>query len=864
MGRYRRGHKNKNRGRKHSYGNTNGDSSASSLTEADWLLLEKYLLEYRSTAFKLHGGKAVSSWSRVGGDYGQSVGTTTETGADVVIGTHKFLPLTKETCQRPYIDLPYTLGGKERRKIHALCSTLDLYHAGTGESNDTATANTTKKSNGGESATSATTTTTTTTTNESTKNMNGVNTTNNPTLKRRIAISIYADGLYFVPDLPSPHVMALQSFPSRRCQPWYYHGSSSSSSSDSSGANKDGDVSHNNNNNNYYGERIQTLEAEKRKIRQFANLPEQSLRTSNNDDDNEANPSFCDSLDMNELDSLDLSMVPTPEETPWMLVDTVEKLKLCVEELMYGVGGGDVSGDTDNDNDDKNRVPKIHELAFDLEMANILDGNSRYENKTGIRTCLLQLTSDVVTTTIATEDDEQNSNGDNNNNSKKDMYKDYIIDPLAPGVWDAIPIYLGPLFSNPAIVKIGHGIGGMDTSSLHHDFGILVVNAFDTYEASTILRHGKKGGMGLATLCRHYGLPSWEHYKALKSKYQASDWKRRPLDDDALAYGRYDIRFLVTLRKLLMRDLVKLDMIGVDYKRFGSSVESDSEFETSQGGTPLLHSSDSQLGGTMSSTVSSISENEISDTAPIDQSMDVFKDAKEEIDESTVEETEDVFVDSVENHDDAPPPSSSSPTSSIIRASEFPCHNHLMKAISISQKRCLKLWNGDEEEPILKNPFFISMIKQAANQKGHGKHWTDANTKLYQTLYAWRRVSARREKVHSSEVCSLDFLVHVAYKLPIDRWAMRRHSYFLPMLLEDESLPYCEELVELVISSDVWQQREKRSGASGLKSVDVVFYSGEDAKKESNEEKRNGVWKLMIAGAVVGAILLTMTKVRRR
>jgi len=794
------------------------------------------------------------------------LGTTTEAGADVVIGTHKFLPLTKETCQRPYIDLPATLGGKERRKIHALCSTLDLYHAGTGENNDTTTANTTKKSNGVESATSATTTTTTT--NESTENNDGISTTNNTTLKRRIAISIYADGLYFVPDLPFPHVMALQSFPSRRCQPWYYHVSSSSSSSDSSSANNNSDDSHNNN-KNPYGQRIQTFEAEKRQIRQFVNLPEQSLRTSNNDDDdNEANPSFCDSLDMDELDSLDLSMVPTPEETPWMLVDTVEKLKLCVKELVNGVGGSDVSGDTDNANDDHNktRVPKIHELAFDLEMANILDGNSRYENKTGIRTCLLQLTSDVATTTLVTDNDEQSNNGGNNNNNnpKKEVYKDYIIDPLAPGVWDAIPIYLGPLFSNPAIVKIGHGIGGMDTSSLHHDFGILVVNAFDTYEASTILSHGKKGGMGLATLCRHYGLPSWEHYKALKSKYQASDWKKRPLDDDALAYGRYDIRFLVTLRKLLMRDLVKLDMIGADLKRFGSSVEGDSEFETSQGGTPLLHSSDSQLGGTMSSTVSSISENEISDNSPMYQSMENFEDAKEEIDESIVDETEDVFVDSVENHDDAPPPSSSSATSSIIRASEFPCHNHLMKAISISQKRCLKLWNGDEEEPILKNPFFISMIKQAANQKGHGKHWTDANTKLYQTLYAWRRASAQREKVHSSEVCSLDFLVHVAYKLPIDRWAMRRHSYFLPMLLEDESLPYCEELVELVISSDVWQKSGKLSGASRLKSVDVVFYSGEDVKKESNEEKRNGVWKLLIAGAVVGAILLTVTKVRRR
>mgnify|MGYP000959671050 CR=1 FL=1 len=173
---------------------------------------------------------------------------------------------------------------------------------------------------------------------------------------------------------------------------------------------------------------------------------------------------------------------------------------------------------------------KLSEIAFDMEM---------YNQGTAVRTCLIQLTSNT-------------------------MQKDYIIDPLAAGVWDAIPSHLGPLFSDPSILKIGHGIGGMDCSSLHRDFGILVVNAFDTCEASSIARQSK-GGLNLAALCKHYGLQTWEHYRDLKDRFQTTNWCKRPLSEEALEYGRYDVRYLITLRRLLMRDLIKMDMIKNKY-----------------------------------------------------------------------------------------------------------------------------------------------------------------------------------------------------------------------------------------------------------------------------------------------------------
>eukprot|EP00584_Thalassiosira_punctigera_P023508 CAMPEP_0172573150 /NCGR_PEP_ID=MMETSP1067-20121228/136042_1 /TAXON_ID=265564 ORGANISM="Thalassiosira punctigera, Strain Tpunct2005C2" /NCGR_SAMPLE_ID=MMETSP1067 /ASSEMBLY_ACC=CAM_ASM_000444 /LENGTH=842 /DNA_ID=CAMNT_0013365747 /DNA_START=32 /DNA_END=2560 /DNA_ORIENTATION=+ len=842
MGRYRRGHRNNRRGHNRKQNKGNEDSSSSppwnQMTEADWSLLEKYLLDYRSTALEVYRSKQARGRAREGGQPSQGrwidghLRTTVEVEANVVIGSHRFLPLTREVCERPYIDLPDTLGSKERRRIHSLCSNHDLYHTGAGDDDDDANVN--------DKAAAA-------------NDSNGSNGIANLTRKRRIVMSIYADGLEFVADLPSHRGGESKSFPSRRCQPWYYHAHASTNSD---------------NQNNPYEQRIRCLESEKQQIRQFVNLPEQSLRTSSDEVDR-VERSFSDSIDLNELESFDLSMVPTPEETPWMLVDTVEKLKLCAEELLYGVGAiGDESVGSP-------KIPKIRELAFDLEMHNILDTHSRQENKTGIRTCLLQLTSDVGMPVAG---------GQSGGCVSKLVYKDYIVDPLAPGLWDAIPVHLGPLFSDPKIVKIGHGIGGMDTSSLHRDFGMLVVNAFDTYEASTILSP-RKGGMGLATLCRHYKLPKWEHYKALKHKYQNSDWKRRPLDDDALAYGRYDIRYLVALRKLLLRDLVKLDMIG-RCVRFGSSVEDDSDFDsaptppTSKGGTPL------------SSTLSSFSENEVVDTeaSDLDQfndarmskgknplsrmaslfsdnevddanasDLDRFNDARDDLN-GAIAETEEAFADSIGNS--GTPSLLSSSAGSIIHASEFPCHHHLMKAISTSQKRCLKLWTGDGEEPILKNPSLISMIKQAANQKGHGKHWTDTNMKLYQSLFAWRRASAQKEKVHASEVCSLDFLVYVAYKLPSSRWAMRRYSYALPMLLEDENLPYCDELCEMVLSSDAFQQRATCS-ASDLITMDVVFYSSEDVGKNV-WERHGGMSKFLVASAVVGAIVFTMSRVRMK
>ena len=711
MGRYRRGNKHRKWGN-----NKSGSGNGTSLTEIDWLLVEKYLLKYRTRAYDIYYSKPTY--------YDQQDDTT----HPVVIGSHQFLALTLEICKQPYIDLPDTLSGRERKRVHALCASINLYHAGVGSTSRDEKATTTNK--------------------------------------RRIAISIYADGLKYVPDISIDNEQ-LQVFPSRKCRPWYY-------------------LAYNNGNNStdYDGhimQRKQEINSEKKKILQFCNLPEMSLRRPS--DIEVMGKSFCDSLDFNVVGSLDLSVEKTLLEVPCMMVDTVDKLKVCVDELTHGV----------NSTGNGKTTPKIHELAFDLEMCNVGQGNSR--------SCLIQLTSNAVE-------------------------KDYIVDPLASDVWYGVSKLLGPLFADPKIVKIGHGIGGMDTTSLHRDFGILVVNAFDTYEASAIISPGK-GGLGLANLCRHYKLPSWEYYKDLKHKYQNSDWMKRPLDNDAVEYGRYDIRYLLPLRKLLMRDLAKMDMIGINFLRFKSSLEDDSCFEST---TSLQSNQDSPKLQLMDSTISATTE--ITTTSNLD------------------EQTKDNDIEYKR-----------APNKSVIHATEFPCYHHLMRAISISQKRCLKLWNGDDkEEPILCNGSLLSMIKQATNGKGYGMYWSDVHTQLYQQLAEWRVETAKREYISGSEVCTIELLVHIAYKLPTSQCELRRYSYLLPTYLEDDELTYCKELFDLVLSSDAYQQQQ-RPPLIETKSMDVVYYSDGGCKGRT---KKLLFCKLLITSSVLGIATLVAMRARAK
>lgn len=129
----------------------------------------------------------------------------------------------------------------------------------------------------------------------------------------------------------------------------------------------------------------------------------------------------------------------------------------------------------------------------------------------------------------------------------------YHLDPLAPLLWDLIGPLLGPIFANPNIVMIGHGIMGGDIPALFRDFGIIVVNAFDTQEASGYLG---RTGVGLAALLDLWGCPLKREIATLKDRMKHADWRLRPLTDVMLRYATLDVHYLVSLYKLQVRELL--------------------------------------------------------------------------------------------------------------------------------------------------------------------------------------------------------------------------------------------------------------------------------------------------------------------
>jgi 3'-5' exonuclease len=94
---------------------------------------------------------------------------------------------------------------------------------------------------------------------------------------------------------------------------------------------------------------------------------------------------------------------------------------------------------------------------------------------------------------------------------------------------------------------------GGDIPALFRDFGIIVVNAFDTQEASGLLG---RTGVGLAALLDLWGCPLRREVATLKDHMKHADWRLRPLTEVMLRYATLDVHYLVSLYKLQVRELL--------------------------------------------------------------------------------------------------------------------------------------------------------------------------------------------------------------------------------------------------------------------------------------------------------------------
>lgn len=126
---------------------------------------------------------------------------------------------------------------------------------------------------------------------------------------------------------------------------------------------------------------------------------------------------------------------------------------------------------------------------------------------------------------------------------------DFIVDALSPAVRPLLGATLGPVLSDPAIVKVLHGANS-DVLWLARDFGLYIVNMFDTGQAARQLEYPSAS---LAYLLeRHARLGD---IGEMKGKYQLSDWRVRPLEPGQLRYARSDTHFLLAIYDQLLVEL---------------------------------------------------------------------------------------------------------------------------------------------------------------------------------------------------------------------------------------------------------------------------------------------------------------------
>ena len=127
--------------------------------------------------------------------------------------------------------------------------------------------------------------------------------------------------------------------------------------------------------------------------------------------------------------------------------------------------------------------------------------------------------------------------------------EDFIVDPFADVDLDG----LGEVLADPKRIKLFHD-SEFDILILKRDYGFDFANLFDTRVAAAVL--GSKAP-GLASVLR-------EHFDVeLDKSMQRSDWSKRPLTDQQVAYARLDTHYLVDLYHEQHAALKKEDLMMV-------------------------------------------------------------------------------------------------------------------------------------------------------------------------------------------------------------------------------------------------------------------------------------------------------------
>ncbi|NXS55963.1 EXOSX protein, partial [Brachypteracias leptosomus] len=110
--------------------------------------------------------------------------------------------------------------------------------------------------------------------------------------------------------------------------------------------------------------------------------------------------------------------------------------------------------------------------------------------------------------------------------------EDFIIDTLE---LRSDMNVLNETFTDPAIVKVLHGADS-DVEWLQKDFGLYLVNMFDTHQAARLLNLGRNSLDHLLKLYCNVDADK---------QYQLADWRIRPLPEEMIRYAQNDTHYLL-------------------------------------------------------------------------------------------------------------------------------------------------------------------------------------------------------------------------------------------------------------------------------------------------------------------------------
>eukprot|EP00047_Mylnosiga_fluctuans_P004946 m.237461 g.237461 ORF g.237461 m.237461 type:complete len:756 (-) comp13146_c0_seq1:126-2393(-) len=122
--------------------------------------------------------------------------------------------------------------------------------------------------------------------------------------------------------------------------------------------------------------------------------------------------------------------------------------------------------------------------------------------------------------------------------------EDFLVDTLALRAHMRL---LASAFANPRILKVLHGADS-DIIWLQRDFGLYIVNMFDTGQAMRVLDFPRFSlAYLLSTMCN----------VTANKAFQLADWRIRPLSAEMLHYAREDTHYLLYIHDRLVNQLVE-------------------------------------------------------------------------------------------------------------------------------------------------------------------------------------------------------------------------------------------------------------------------------------------------------------------